>query len=214
LRDWLDPLNTGVTSVAGSDASPVAVVIPAGASLVAEGCLPTNGVADPGEVVTVSFALQDTGMAPTINLVATLLATKGIAAPGGPQTYGALAAGGTAVARSFTFMASGDCGGTIFPALQLQDGTNNLGTATFSMTLGVSNLLPFYSENFDGVTAPALPADWTTSGGLLWATTTAQRDTLPNSAFVADPSTITDNLLVSPSILVSSINAQLTFRHY
>ena len=216
LRDWLDPLNTGVTSVAGADPNQVPVVIPAGASLAAEGCLPTNGVVDPGEVVTVSFAMQDTSTAPTTNLVATLLATNGVTAPSGPQTFGALAAGGAAVARSFTFMATGACGGTIVPTLQLQDGTENLGTATFSMTLGVPTpSLPF-SQNFDGVTAPALPAGWTTStsGGSLWTTSTAQRDTLPNSAFVADPSTITDNLLVSPFVYVSAANAQLTFRHY
>ena len=213
LSDWLDPSNTGVTSVAGTDPNPI-VVLPAGASLVAEGCLPTNGVVDPGEVVTIRFALQDMGIAPTTNLVATLLATNGVTAPSGPQTYGALAAGGAAVARSFMFMAAGACGGTIVPTLQLQDGSRNLGTAKFSMTLGAPTpSLPF-SQNFDGVTAPALPAGWTTSGGLLWTTSTAQSDTAPNSAFVADPSTITDNLLVSPLLYVSSANAQLTFRHY
>jgi hypothetical protein len=213
LRDWLDPLNTGVTSVAGSDPSPV-VVVPSGATLVAEGCAPTNGVADPGEVVTVSFALKDTGTAPTTNLVATLLVTNGVTAPSGPQTYGALVAGGGAGARSFRFMANGACGGTILPALQLQDGSKNLGTATFTMTLGVATSSLLFSQNFDGVTAPTLPANWTTSGGLLWATSTSLWDTSPNSAFVADPGTTTDNLLVSPFLFISSTNSVLTFRHY
>jgi len=216
LQNWLDPLNTGVSSVPGSDPMPVAVVTPAGASLLAEGCPPGNGVADPGEVVTFNFSLQDTGTAPTTNLVATLLATNGVTTPSGPQTYGVLTAGGAAVARAFTFMATGNCGGTILPTLQLQDGSKSLGTAVFSLTLGAATPTVPFSQNFDGVTAPTLPAGWTssTSGGSLWATTTAQRDTLPNSAFVADPSSVTDNLLVSPSVYVSSANAQLTFRHY
>jgi hypothetical protein len=173
-------------------------------------------VADPGEVVTFNFSLQDTGTAPTTNLVATLLATNGVTTPSGPQTYGVLTAGGAAVARAFTFMATGNCGGTILPTLQLQDGSKSLGTAVFSLTLGAATPTVPFSQNFDGVTAPTLPAGWTssTSGGSLWATTTAQRDTLPNSAFVADPSSVTDNLLVSPSVYVSSANAQLTFRHY
>jgi hypothetical protein len=213
LQDWLDPLNTGVTSVTGTDPNPV-VVAAAGASLLAEGCPPANGVVDPGEVVTVSLGLKDTGTAPTTNLVATLLAANGVTAPSGAQTYGALAAGGATVARSFAFMATGACGGTIFPTLQLQDGSKSLGTVAFSMTLGVSSSSLLYTQNFDGVTAPALPAGWTTSGGSLWVTSTGQRDTLPNSAFVTDPSTTTDNLLVSPSIYISSTNVQLAFRHY
>ena len=214
LQDWLDPLNSGVMHVAGADPSPTAVVVPAGATLVAEGCPPTNGVVDPGEVVTVSFGLQDEGSAPTTNLIATLLVTNGVTAPSGPQTYGALGAGGGSVARTFMFMAAGACGETITPTLQLQDGSKNLGTATFSMTLGVPNSSVFFSQNFDGVKPPSLPGGWTTSGESLWITSTAQRDTLPNSAFVTDPSTNTDNLLVSPSIYISSANPQLTFRHY
>jgi len=214
LRDWLDPLNSGVTHVAGADPSPVAVVIPVGATLVAEGCLPTNGVVDSGEVVSISFGLQAAGTAPTTNLVATLLVTNGVTAPSGPQTYGALTVGGGPVARSFMFMAAGACGETITPTLQLQDGSKNLGTATFSMTLGVARSSLLFSQNFDGLTPPRLPGGWTTSGECLWITSTAQRDTLANSAFVADPSTNTDNLLVSPSIYISSANSQLTFRHY
>jgi hypothetical protein len=213
LKDWLDPLNTGVNSVAGSN-SAVPVVTPTGTSLLAEGCPPGNGAVDPGEVVTVNFSLQDTGTGPTTTLVATLLATNGVTAPSGSQTYGALVAGGAAVARSFTFMATGTCGGLILPTFQLQDGTRNLGTASFTMALGVPTpSLPF-SQNFDGVVAPALPAGWTTTGALHWTTVTAKADTSPNSAFVADPSTNTDNSLLSPFVYDSSANAQLTFRHY
>ena len=53
------------------------VIAPAGAVLVAENCPPTNGVIDPGETVTVNFALQNIGTVNTTNLVATLLAWRG-----------------------------------------------------------------------------------------------------------------------------------------
>ena len=214
LQDWLDPQNTGLMSKAGSDPSPVSSVVPAGAWLLAEGCSPTNGVADPGEVVTVSLALQNPGTAPTTNLIATLLATNGVAAPSGPQLYGALAAGGAAVARSFTFTANGACGGTIIPTLQLQDGTRNLGAAAFSMTLGAPASSLAFSENFDGVAAPALPLAWASSPVGVWATTAIQQDTLPNSAFAPDVSSIADYQLSSPLIAINSAKAQLSFRHY
>ena len=82
--------------------------------------------------------------------------------------------------------------------------------------MGVPNLTQVFSQNFDGVSAPALPAGWTsaiTGSGTAWATSTAQRDTLPNSVFAADPAVVTDNQLTSPSIAIGSANGQLTFRH-
>jgi len=66
------------------------VVVAAQATLTAENCVPANGVPDPGESITVSFALKNTGGTPTSNLVATLLATNGVTSPGSPQNYGAL----------------------------------------------------------------------------------------------------------------------------
>ena len=91
---------------------------------------------DPNETVAVSFALKNTGGSNTANVVATLLATNGVTLPSAPQTYGALIAGGAAVTRTFTFTASGACGGVLTAVLQLQDGANNLGTVTNPFTLG------------------------------------------------------------------------------
>lgn len=212
LVNWLDPQNSGVMSVAGSNPATVPVISPTGASLVTEGCSPGNGAIDPGEVVTVNFSLQDTGTAPTTNLVATLLSTNGVTAPSGPQSYGALIAGGAAVARSFTFTATGTCGGMILPTLQLQDGPQNLGTASFTLFLGVPTTS--YSQNFDGVSAPALPSAWASSPSGIWVTTTAQRQTLPNSAFEPDIASVSDYQLTSPIIPIASATAQLSFRNY
>lgn len=181
----------------------------------AENCFPTNGAADPGETVTVAFALRNLGTADTTNLVATLLPTGGVVNASGPQIYGALVAGGGAVTQAFTFTVSAACGQTLNATLALNDNGNNLGTVTFSLPLG--QLAPVFAQNFDGVTAPALPPGWTTarSGAqALWVTTTAQRDTLPNSAFANDANKVGVSELVSPPVGISSASAQLTFRHY
>lgn len=73
------------------------------------------------------------------------------------------------------------------------------------------------SENFDGVTAPALPAGWTainaTGGAPMWETTTITTDTAPNAAFVDDPLNVTDKQLDTPNIPISSDSAQVTFRN-
>jgi uncharacterized repeat protein (TIGR01451 family) len=103
---------------------------------VVEGTLPANGVIDGGETVTVNFALRNTGTAGTTNVNAVLLATGGVTAPGAAQNFGALAAGGAAVARPFSFTAAGANGDTVTASLQLSDGGSSLGSATFSFTLG------------------------------------------------------------------------------
>jgi hypothetical protein len=216
LRDWLDPLNSGVTNMAGLDPALVPGITVAGASLVAESCLPTNNAIDPGEMVTVSFTLTNRGNVSATNLVATLLPFEGVLSPGGPQGYGVLAASGPAVSRSFTFTANGACGTTITAALQLQDGSRSLGVATIALTLGTPNPTVTFSENFDALTAPALPAGWSSliyGAGAAWATSTAQSDTAPNAVFAADSAAVTDNQLVTPPIAITSPKAQLVFRH-
>jgi subtilase family protein/HYR domain-containing protein len=206
-------------------AAPAPVIATAGAVLVTENCTPANGAIDPNESVTVSFCLQNVGNADTTNLVATLQATGGVVSPSAPQTYGVLTQSGPAVCRNFSFTASGTCGGTLTATLALQDGATNLGTATFTFTLGVLNTV--FSENFDGVTAPALPAGWTTSfvngaanctptgtcaGGNNWTTSTTNTPpSAPNAAFHNDPTCVTDNYLVSPGIAITTTTAQLSF---
>ena len=75
-----------------------------------------------------------------------------------------------------------------------------------------------FSENFDGVTAPALPAGWLASNpqgpAPLWVTSNVSPDTVPNDAFVDDPATISDKLLDTPSVAITSGAAQVTFRNY
>jgi hypothetical protein len=188
----------------------------AAATLVAESCLPTNGVIDPGETVTVNFALLNGGLVNITNLTATLLASGGVGGPDGPKTYGVLTGGGPAVAMPFTFTASGVCGGTITASLALQDGTASLGTASYAFQLGRFTQTTALTENFDGVTAPALPAGWTTSATGdqgVWSTETSVFDTPPNAAFCADSPNIGVGELDSPLIAINSSSARLVFRN-
>lgn len=138
-------------------AAPAAVVNGSNQALTSESCAPGNGVADPGESVTVDLTLQNIGTASTSNLVATLLVTGGVTSPSGPQNYGSLASGGGSAVRPFTFTANGVCGGTVTATLQLQDGPTDLGTAAFTFQLGVlgAPLTATYSSGAINVPVPA-----------------------------------------------------------
>ena len=121
--------------------------------------------------------------------------------------------GGAAVSQPFTFAASGSCGSNLTAVLQLQDGAANYGTLSNSFTLGQITVL---TQNFDLVTAPALPAGWTsTNSGFQsnWVTTTVLADTAPNSAYSTDATNVGINALVSPPIFLPAGQAQLTFRN-
>jgi hypothetical protein len=78
-----------------------------------------------------------------------------------------------------------------------------------------------FSESFDGVTAPALPAGWTATNAAgptpLWTTSnsgtpTPVADSAPNAAFVDDPAAVSDKRLDSPSIAIQAAGARLSFR--
>ncbi len=75
----------------------------------------------------------------------------------------------------------------------------------------------FCAESFDGVIAPAMPEGWTayvaTGTVAPWIISTSSPDTPPNAAFAADPSNVTDNLLVSPLTIVTASNSMFYFRH-
>jgi subtilisin-like proprotein convertase family protein len=74
-----------------------------------------------------------------------------------------------------------------------------------------------FSQNFDGVTAPALPAGWTAINAAgpapLWETSSVTPFSAPNAAFVNDPNVVSDKRLESPIITILTGPAQLTFRN-
>ena len=119
-------------TIAETDGS---LVIPAGVALISESG-PTNGVIDPGELVTLLFGLRNANGTNTSSLVATLLATNGVTNPSGATNYGSLVAHGPSASRPFSFTASGTNGQTLTATLQLRDGSSVLSNAVFTFILG------------------------------------------------------------------------------
>jgi uncharacterized repeat protein (TIGR01451 family) len=189
------------------------------ASLTAEDCSPANSAIDPGEIVTLEFALANYGNADTTNLTATLLASNGIVPLTGAQLYGALSTNGTAVSRAFTFTATGSCGNAPTALLQLTDGAASLGTIGSSLQLGVTKTS--LSENFDSVTAPALPSGWsaartnsyTTGSVSNWTTAGTAYASSPNAARVLGTTNAGTSYLISQAISIATSTAQLTFQN-
>ncbi len=195
---------------------PAALLSPAGAQVAAGSCsnLPPTNV-NPGQTASVFLCVNNTGDLGANNVVGTLQATGGVTNPSGPQSYGSLPTGGAATCRLFTFTPSVACGSNVTATLQLQDSVGARPPATFSFTTGSAR--PTVTvENFDGVTAPALPAGWTATNAVgatpLWVTTTTTPASAPNAAFVDDPSAISDKRLESPGLAVSSTSPRLSFR--
>jgi hypothetical protein len=97
----------------------------------------------------------------------------------------------------------------------LRDGSVALPNLNFNLQLG--QLLPTttFNENFDAVSAPALPPNWLSSASgaeTAWVTSPAAADTGANSVYVAEPDQIGLADLVSPRISITSPSAQLNFR--
>ena len=137
------------------------VLTSANSPIASESCSPANNAIDPGETVTVNFALQNIGTQNTSNLVATLQASGGVVNPSGPQTYGAIVAGGAPVSKPFTFTAGGACGGAIVATLSLQDGVNDLGAVNFTFNLGTAIINNGTFANTAPITIPSGAPDVT-----------------------------------------------------
>jgi uncharacterized repeat protein (TIGR01451 family) len=210
---WGSPLGQNLINALAPRATRP-VITNVSSTLLSEGCSPGNGAIDPGETVSINIGLKNLGAVKTTDLVATLVADTGIQWPSAPQSYGALVSGGAAVSRIFSFTANGVCGTSLTGTLNLADGTNSLGALTFNFPLGKPVVV--LTQNFDSVTAPTLPPDWTTTasnGVSLWITSTTTHDTSPNSAFADEPPSPGVEDLLSPVIPIASTNAQLTFRN-
>jgi hypothetical protein len=73
------------------------------------------------------------------------------------------------------------------------------------------------TENFDGVSAPALPAGWVATlvagDPPTWETSTTAPDSAPNDAFVPNQDGISDKTLDSRNITINSASSVLSFRN-
>lgn len=124
----------GVGTIVTDDFEPILALT--GFRVTTETLLPANADLDPGETVTVSVALRNSGTAPTTNLTVTLQAGNGVVSPSGPQVYGVIPAYVGQVARPFTFTVGLTNCGSLQPTFRLQDGTSDLGVATAVVPVG------------------------------------------------------------------------------
>lgn len=73
------------------------------------------------------------------------------------------------------------------------------------------------TEDFDSVTAPALPSGWVATNAVgsapLWVTTTTSPESAPNALYVDDPGSLSDKTIETPEINIASTEARILFRH-
>ncbi|HVE55264.1 MAG TPA: M36 family metallopeptidase [Pyrinomonadaceae bacterium] len=175
-----------------------------GAVTATDNACSSNGTFGVGEKVMLSVPLTN----PLTNAVTDVSAQV---TGGGSATYGTIAPGAT-VTQNIAYQVPTNvaCGSKVTVSVVV---TSNLGTETKTLKLQIGTPTPVYTENFDAVTAPALPAGWTTSGTLPWTTSTAGADSAPNAASNPFAASTQSGELVSPSVAVPATGAQLTFRH-
>ncbi|MFM8441272.1 MAG: BACON domain-containing protein, partial [Acidobacteriota bacterium] len=133
------------------------------------------------------------------------------------QNYGAVSAAGGTASRNFTFRvnSSQTCGSPVTLTWDLSDGSTSFGSISQSFATGTPILS--LSQNFDGVTAPALPTNWSLSQlsgtGITWTTVTSSPvSSSPNVAFANGPATVNSAALESSAVPISTSNATMTFK--
>jgi subtilisin-like proprotein convertase family protein len=177
-------------------------------TVTAENYFPANNAPDPGETVTVSLPVINSGDGNTTNLVATLQNSGGVSPVTTSQNYGVVIAAGPSVSRSFTLTANGTCGGNITVTLHLQDGAIDLGSVAYLFQLGApvgttqifSNAAPITipaSGTGAAIGAPAAP--YPSSIVVSGAPTTITKLTMTIKNFTHTFPDDVDLLLVSPT---------------
>ena len=168
-----------------------------------------DGYPEPGENVTISVPLTN-----STGTTATSIALQLVG--GGSANYGTLGgAASSTQAVTFTIPAGTPCGSTVDVTFNV---TSSLGPVSFTRSIFVGKpATTVGSENFDGVTAPALPALWTATtslGGINFVSSTLSADSAPNAMYAVNPTSVgggTD--LIPPPVSVTSAASTLTFRH-
>ncbi len=167
-----------------------------------------NGYPEPGEPVILRVPVANFSGTTATNVTVQLVG-------GGSVSLGTIAAGGTAIMElPHTIPTATACGS----AVQFNfDVNSSLGPVSFSRTLniGVPNIT--FQEDFDGVSAPNFPAEWTAvpvSGGINFVNAPLNPNSPPNAAFALNPDTVgggTD--LTSPPIAINASAATVRFEH-
>jgi uncharacterized repeat protein (TIGR01451 family) len=114
--------------------APVVSVAAAGSLLVQEGFQPPNRGLDPGETVTMSFKLRNTGNIASTNVVGILRSTGGITAVTAANKFGIIPVDSVSN-QEFVFIVEGASGDPLTATLDVYDvtpaGSNSLGSVTY-----------------------------------------------------------------------------------
>jgi hypothetical protein len=198
---------SGAGNARVTEAFDLANLTRSGITTITDGGGNNNGYPEPGETISIPFALfNNTG----IDATGVTLQLVG----GGAANFGTIVNLASAIQNvSYTVPAGTPCGTTITLTFNVN---SSLGPTSFTQILiiGVPNTT--FTENFDGVTAPALPAGWTTSNsgvGVAFTTVSSSSDSPPNSAFTPDVAAVGGATLTSPAIPITAPAAVVTFRN-
>ena len=198
---------------------------------------PGGGAATTAEVVvnvsspqhSTITATPNTNLCSPATSVITATATGGIGTYShtltGPGAIGAPVVSGANNAN-VSFTVTGIPAGVNTYTLVTTDGLGCSKTSTVNVTVNQTPIITLSTnpaavgapctENFDGVTAPGLPAGWSAlfgascAGSVRWTTGTGTVNSSPNAAFTNDPNCISDEYLVSKQYVISAAS-QLSF---
>jgi hypothetical protein len=172
-----------------------------------------DGFPEPGETVRLTIPLANLTGTPATGVVAQVVGSSSL-------SYGTIADNGTASnVFDFTIPAGIACGGVVDVTINV---TSSLGPITFVRKISTGQPIVTSTQNFDGVTAPALPAGWEVlndgnAAANPFVTTTTTPNSAPNAAFAPNPNVGTSlngsTSLISPTYAVASPSATVSFRH-
>jgi hypothetical protein len=183
-----------------------------------------DGLLEPNECNQLNVTLNNSGGGTATAVTATLSSSNpAITITQASANYPDIAAGQSATNLTpfqFSSAAGLACSSSVSFNLTLNySGGGSPAVVPLSYTVGTTPAIVF-SQNFDGVTAPALPAGWTTARTgttppAFWASTTTNPDSAPNAVFTNGVTTVASNSLITPAIVLpaGSTPALLSFRH-
>ena len=121
-------------------------------AITAESCGP-NGYIDPGETNTLSFVVKNTSGSDRAEVKVSLLEQGNVTFPSGEITVGNVAKDATFTV-SFSFRATGSCGGVLTPTLLVKSSTTGNENVSFiSFQLGATVKTTFNNATTSGITA-------------------------------------------------------------
>jgi hypothetical protein len=167
-----------------------------------------DGFPEPGEQLSLSVPLSNTTGSQATGVTLQVVG-------GGAANYGDINHGAT-VSQNVSYTVPGNvpCGSTHTLTFNVN---SSLGATSFTRPIIIGAPITTFTENFDGVTAPAFPAGWTAvavQNGINFVTTTSNDDSPPNAAYALDPATVGGGTnLTSPSIPIASAGAVVEFRN-